>query len=45
MDAYSERIGNALRLEARRSSRSRWSWDALVARVARWVSRPFSWLA
>jgi len=43
MDAHPEQIGSALRLEAQRSTRA--SWGRLVHRVARWIGRPFAWLA
>ncbi len=43
MDAHAEQIGSALRLEARRSTRA--TWGRLVHRVARWIGRPFAWLA
>lgn len=43
MDGYSDRISNALRLEAQRSARA--TWGRLMQRVARWVGRPFAWLA
>lgn len=45
MDAHAERIGNALRLEAKRGSSRRWSWDRWLQRMTRWVGRPRSWLA
>jgi len=45
MDAHAERIGSALRLEARRSSNWRHGFDGLRSLLARWAGRKFSWLA
>ena len=43
MDAHAERSGSALRLEAQRSAKA--AWERLAQRVARWIGRPFAWLA
>lgn len=45
MDAYAERIGSALKLEAQRSSKGRYGLEGLRSLLARWAGRKFSWLA